>query len=54
MLKPGDNVRILAGQNRGKTGVYVREYRGRAVVLYGPSCKHKSVVKFESIEKVER
>jgi len=52
MPKPGDRVRILRGQNKGKTGMYLYEYRGRAVVQYGPSCAHRAYLKPENLEKV--
>lgn len=52
MLKPGDRVRILYGQNKGKTGVYLYTYRDRAVVQYGPKSYHRTRCKPENLEKV--
>ena len=53
MIKPGDRVRILWGQQRGKTGVYLHDYRGRAVVQYGPSYYHITKLQYANIEKVD-
>ncbi len=55
MLKPGDRVRILRGQHRGKMGVYLYDYRGRAVVQYGPSRpSHTTKLAYKNIEKVKK
>lgn len=53
VLRPGDNVRILWGQNKGKTGVFLYEQQGRAVVQYSPSTYHRTKLQFENIRKVE-
>lgn len=52
MFKHGDRVRILRGQRKGKTGVYLYDYRGRAVVQYGPNSYHRSLIKPKYLEKV--
>lgn len=54
-FKPGDRVRILWGQRRGKVGTFLYDYRGRAVVQYGPSRpSHTTKLMYEHIEKVKR
>lgn len=52
MLKPGDRVRILRGQNKGKIGICVCEYPDRMVVQYGPKSYHRAHIKPKYLEKV--
>jgi len=52
--KRGDKVKILWGQHKGKIGRFMREYRGKAMVNYGPTSLYRAELDFKHIEKVSR
>ena len=50
--KQGEKVRILWGQHKGKIGRFIREYRGKATVYYGPNTHYRAELDFNHIERV--